>query len=232
MKKTVLLTFLACAYAHAADAPALLQQRCGQCHGASSGMSGLKITSRENLLKGGSRGPAIVPGKSNDSLLYKAVAHIGDVQMPPGGQLEAADIAAIKDWIDKGADWSATTAATAAPTWWAFKKPVRPAVPAGAKNPIDAFIDRKLAAAGIPKAPEADRLTLLRRASFDLLGLPPTEAEIGQFLNDKSPDAWEHVVDRLLASPRYGEKWGRHWLDLARYGDTAGFEQDPYLLLA
>ena len=233
MTHTLSLAILTCLPAFAAaDAPAILQQKCGQCHGASSGMSGLKITSRENLLKGGNRGPALVPGKSSESLVYKAVAHQGDVQMPPGGQLPADEIAAIKEWIDGGAVWGNTTTSNANATWWAFKKPVRPAVPAGAKNPIDAFLDRKLTAAAILKAPEADRLTLLRRASYDLLGLPPSKAEIDQFLNDQSPDAWEHVIDRLLASPRYGEKWGRHWLDLARYGDTAGFEQDPYLLLA
>ena len=215
------------------QAVSLLQQRCAQCHGDSSGMSGLKVTSRENLLKGGSRGTALVPGKSSESALYKAVAHIGDVAMPPGGALKPDEVQLLKDWIDGGAAWSSGAATTsAANTWWAFRKPVRPAVPSGTANPIDAFIDRKLRAAGIPAAPEADRLTLIRRASYDLLGLPPSKEQIEQFLADKSPNAWEHVIDSLLASPRYGEKWGRHWLDLARYGDTAGFEQDPYLLLA
>ncbi|MES1256875.1 MAG: PSD1 and planctomycete cytochrome C domain-containing protein [Acidobacteriota bacterium] len=213
-------------------AMAILQQKCAQCHGESSGMSGLKVTSRENLLKGGSRGAALVPGKPADSLLYKAVAHIGDVVMPPGGALKAGEVQILKEWIDGGAVWSSGAATLASNTWWAFRKPVRPVVPAGAANPIDAFIDQKLRAAGIPPAPEADRLTLIRRASYDLLGLPPTKEQIDQFVNDKSPNAWERVIDTLLASPRYGEKWGRHWLDLARYGDTAGFEQDPYLLLA
>jgi hypothetical protein len=151
--------------------------------------------------------------------------------MPPGGSLTPKEVSAIKDWIDAGAVWT-DGARSPAGTWWAFRKPVRPAVPEGAKNPIDAFIDRKLAAAGIPESPEADRLTLLKRASYDLLGLFPSKQDIDDFLNDKSPQAWDHVLDRLLASPRYGEKWGRHWLDLARYGDTAGFEQDPYLLLS
>ena len=215
----------------AEDVPALLQQKCGACHGASSGISGLRVTARDTLLKGGTRGPAIVPGKSAESLLYKAVAHAGDVSMPPGGSLTPKEVSAIKDWIDAGAVWTAG-ARSPAGTWWAFRKPVRPAVPEGAKNPIDAFIDRKLAAADIPESPEADRLTLLKRASYDLLGLFPSKQDIDDFLNDKSPQAWDHVLDRLLASPRYGEKWGRHWLDLARYGDTAGFEQDPYLLLS
>ena len=237
MKNAILLGLLTSAQLFAADsppdAPAILQQKCAQCHGVSSGMSGLRVTSRENLLKGGNRGAALMPGKSADSLLYKAVAHLGDVSMPPGGILPPDEVAAIKTWIDAGAPWTAGTTTSSANTWWAFKKPSRPAVPASpAKNPIDAFIDRKLATAAIPKSPAADRLTLLRRASYDLLGLPPTQAEIDRFVNDKSPDAWEREIDRLLASPRYGEKWGRHWLDLARYGDTAGFEQDPYLLIA
>jgi mono/diheme cytochrome c family protein len=215
-----------------AQSVAVLQQKCAQCHGDSSGMSGLKLNTRENLLKGGSRGAALVPGKAEESLLYKAVAHIGEVKMPPGGALKPEEVQAIKEWIDGGAQWSSGATATAANTWWAFKKPVRPAVPSGSANPIDAFIDQKLRASGIPAAAQADRLTLIRRASYDLTGLPPTREQIDQFVNDKSPQAWESAIDRLLASPRYGEKWGRHWLDLARYGDTAGFEQDPYLLLA
>jgi len=214
-------------------AVAILQQRCLTCHGDTSAISGLRLTSRENVLKGGSRGPAIVPGKSADSLLYKAVSGSGEVlRMPPvGGGLPAADIAVIKEWLDAGAPWS-NTAPVMTSQWWSFKKPSRPAVPAGSVNPIDAFINQKLKDAGIAPSAEADRLTLLRRASYDLLGLPPTKEQIDEFLADKSPNAWEKVVDKLLASPRYGEKWGRHWLDLARYGDTAGFEQDPYLLIA
>jgi hypothetical protein len=231
LKAPFLLLFTGSLLLAASDGPSILAARCSQCHGDSSGISGLKVTSRENLLKGGSRGPALVPGKASESSIYKAVAHIGDIAMPPGNPLPAEDVAALKNWIDSGAVWSAT-ASVAAPSWWAFKKPVRPAAPAGSANPIDAFIDQKLKAAGVTPAPEADRLTLLKRASYDLLGLPPTKDQIDQFLNDKSPDAWEHLIDRLLASPRYGEKWGRHWLDLARYGDTAGFEQDPYLLLS
>jgi hypothetical protein len=236
MRLSPLLLFVAAGSllpgADPAQSVTLLQQKCGQCHGESSGMSGLKVTSRENVLRGGSRGAAVVPGKAADSLLYKAVAHIGDVAMPPGGALKPEEVLAIKEWIDAGAPWSSGVVSQVTNNWWAFRKPVRPAVPAGSANPIDAFIDRKLRAAGIAAAPEADRLTLIRRASYDLLGLPPTKDEIDRFLNDKSRDAWEHAIDRMLASPRYGEKWGRHWLDLARYGDTSGFEQDPYLLLA
>ena len=209
----------------ASDPVTLLQQRCGACHGESNGISGLKINSRDNLLKGGKRGPAIIPGKSADSLLFRAVARLGDLKMPPNAPLTAGEVSTLKNWIDHGAAWTSGR-------WWAFETPKPPPVPAGPANPIDAFLDAKIRAAGLTPAPEADRLTLIRRASYDLLGLPPAAEQIDRFLNDKSSDAWEHVLDTLLASPRYGEKWGRHWLDLARYGDTAGFEQDPYLLLA
>jgi hypothetical protein len=231
--RVILLALALCAASTAADSAAavtLLQQKCAACHGESSGMSGLKVVSREALLKGGNRGPAVIPNKSAESLLYKAVAHTGDLSMPPGGTLKPEELQVLKDWIDAGATWTTANAATS--TWWAFRKPVRPPTPASTPNPIDAFIDAKLRAANITAAPEADRLTLIRRASYDLLGLPPTKDQIDHFLGDTSPAAWEHLIDTLLASPRYGEKWGRHWLDLARYGDTAGFEQDPYLLLA
>jgi hypothetical protein len=234
MRLTVLSIgiFTAALSLQAADstgAVALLQQKCSSCHGDTSGMSGLKVTTRENLIKGGTRGPAVVPSKSADSLLYKAVAGSGEVlRMPPtGGGLPANEIAILKEWIDSGANWS-NTATAAAEQWWAFKPPVRPT----SANSIDGFINRRLADAKIPASPEADRLTLVRRASYDLTGLPPTKQQIDEFLEDKSPKAWATAVDKLLASPRYGEKWGRHWLDLARYGDTAGFEQDPYLLIA
>jgi hypothetical protein len=234
MRLIVLLTgfltaILSLSAADNTAAVALLQQKCSACHGDSSGMSGFKVTTRENLIRGGSRGPAVVPNKSADSLLYKAVAGTGEVlRMPPsGGGLPAGEIAMLKDWIDSGANWS-NTASTGVMQWWAFKPPVHPT----SANSIDGFISRKLSSEGIPASPGADRLTLVRRASYDLTGLPPTKAQIDEFLNDKSPNAWPAAVDKLLASPRYGEKWGRHWLDLARYGDTAGFEQDPYLLIA
>jgi hypothetical protein len=208
----------------------LLQQKCAACHGESSGMSGLKIDSRENLLRGGKRGPAVIPGKSGESLLFQAVARTGQLKMPPAAALTSDEVKVLQEWIDAGAEWRSAK-------WRAFEKPERPAIPPNASNrtavsPIDAFINQKLRAVGVAPAPEADRHTLIRRASYDLLGLPPTIEQVDKFVQDKSPEAWEHVIDSLLASPRYGEKWGRHWLDLARYADTAGFEQDPYLLLA
>ncbi len=205
----------------------ILKQRCLSCHG-DGGMSGLTVRTREQLLKGGSRGAAVQPGKPESSLLMDAVQRKGKLAMPPSGKIADAEIAILRDWIADGAAWPTE----AASHWWAFVKPERPAVPriAGATNPIDAFISEKLSKAGIDPAPEAERPSLLKRAYYDLTGLPPTAKQIQDFVNDKSPDAWERVIDSLLASKRYGEKWGGHWLDLVRYGDTAGFEQDPYIL--
>jgi len=184
-------------------AVAILHEKCLSCHGESSAMSGLVLTTRENLLKGGSRGPAIVPGKAAESLLYKAVSGSGELlRMPPmppvGGGLPAADIAILKEWLDAGAPWSKATPVTTSQRW-AFRKPERLAVPSGAPHPIDAFLNRKLQTAAIIPSREADRLTLLRRASYDLLGLPPTKEQIDAFLGDRSPNAWERVVYSLLA---------------------------------
>ncbi len=216
------------------DAVAILEQRCGACHGEKTGMSGLRVTARETLLQGGKRGPAIQPGKAAASLLLQVVTHTGPVSMPPNGQLSVQEVATLRSWIDQGAAWPAGSTTARKVEWWAFRKPVRPPIPEapGAETPIDAFLNIRMRAAGLEPAPEADRLTLIRRASFDLTGLAPTPDQIRSFLDDRSPNAWEKVVDGLLASPRYGEKWGRNWLDLVRYGDTSGFEQDPYILEA
>jgi hypothetical protein len=175
-------------------------------------------------------------------------------QMPPTQHLTAAEIAIVKKWLDAGAPWSGAGIETAQKqTWWSFKAPVRPAVPpplssvqrvrattgkqathhvsgkppsAGSSNPIDCFVNARLHEQGLTMSPRADRRTLLRRASLDLIGLPPTPEEMRAFEDDRSPNAWGKVVDRLLASPRYGERWGRHWLDVARYADSGGFEGD------
>ena len=218
----------------APKAAAILQQRCLACHSEKTAMSDLRLTGREDALRGGKRGPAIKPGQAGDSLLFQAVSHTGKLAMPPGVKLPDDEIETLRAWIDKGADWPKQSIQLKDADWWGFHKPVRPSVPriAGVKTPIDAFILARLEAAAIPPVPEADRLTLLRRACFDLHGLPPTPEQVREFLNDNSPQAWEHLIDTLLASPRYGEKWGRHWLDLVRYGDTSGFEQDPYNLEA
>src|SRR6185295_9190479 len=137
-------------------------------------------------------------------------------------------------WIDSGAAWPDKMTAAPKSQWWAFQKPKRPVVPVAgsASNPIDAFLLAKLESKSLKPAGEADRVTLARRAYYDLHGLPPTAEQVQKFVNDKSPEAYGKMIDELLASPRYGEKWGRHWLDLVRYGDTSGFEQDPYNLEA
>ena len=210
------------------EARAILDTRCGQCHSESAGMSGFKVNSRENVLKGGSRGAGVKPGDAAGSLVYQAVAHIGKLRMPPAGALSAGEIATLKTWIDQGAEWPAgTVTQVKRPDWWAFQKPKAVADPTAN---IDEFLNRKIAAAKLEKSARADRLTLLRRASYDLTGLPPNQSQITAFLNDTADGAWERAIDGLLASKQYGEKWGRYWLDLARYGDTSGFEQDPYIL--
>jgi len=177
----------------------------------------------------------VVPAHSADSLLYKAIMGAGDLKMPPGkSPLPPESVRAIAAWIDAGAKWPGNTNTTAAPTWWSFRKPQRPAVPqvkdsAWARNPIDAFILAKLEAQHLTPAPPADKQTLLRRVYFDLIGLPSSPDDIRNFLADRSSDAYEKVVDQLLASLQYGERWGRHWLDVVRYADTSGFEHDLYL---
>ena len=215
------------------QALSLLQRRCLQCHNESTAMSGLQLLTREQLLKGGNRGPAIKPGDASASLLFQAVTHSGKLVMPPAGKLGEDETRTLRTWIDQGAAWPASAKQAIQTDWWAFCKPMRPSIPGtvGA-HPVDAFLMEKLRAARIEPAPEADRLTLLRRACFDLHGLPPTPEQVKAFLSDTAPDAWERLIDSLLASSRYGEKWGRHWLDLVRYGDTSGFEQDPYTLEA
>lgn len=186
-------------------------------------------------MKGGSRGPAITPGNAATSKLMEAVERKGKVLMPPSKPLTPSEIATLRQWIDSGANWAEPSKASTAqtPTWWAFQKPVRPDVPRSsdqwARNPIDEFILHKLKAESLKPAPRADAAALVRRAYFDLVGLPPTRAQVRAFVEDRSADAWPKLIDQLLASPHYGEKWGRHWLDLVRYSDTAGFELDSYI---
>mgnify|MGYP000190096290 CR=1 FL=1 len=223
---TLVTPLLVCA----ADVSAILETNCGSCHGATAQMSGLDLRQRDSIVKGGTRGPAIVPGYAAASLLYQAVLRdsANAPQMPPGKKsLSSADIATIKSWIDSGAP--ALTAHATQPSWWAFRKPVRSTAPQSSSgNPIDGFIEAKLKAQHLKPVEKADRRTLIRRATFDLLGLPPKPSEIDDFLNDTAPDAYAKLIDRLLASPRYGERMGRRWLDVVRYADTGGFETDVY----
>jgi hypothetical protein len=241
----------------------VLKAKCFACHGedAAEVKGGLDLTSRATLLKGGDSGtPGVTAGKAAESPLYKAVTRTDPdfSAMPPkeNDQLTAADVEAIKKWIDGGAPWPSaqriaeieraarpagvrvTTSGGLSPDWtnrtykpddlWAYRPLRRPVVPEGAANPIDAFLGIRLDALGLDLAPPADRRTLIRRATFDLTGLPPTPAEIDAFVADPAPDgrAFEAVIDRLLASPHYGEQAARRWLDVTRYADSSGFAND------
>lgn len=209
----------------------VLVETCLKCHDAEKHEGNLRLDTRANALRGGDTAPALVPEQPEKSLLLTALKQTGDVQMPPSGKLKDEQIAAFERWIKLGAPWpSAAPLAQkrndAARTHWAFQ-PVRdPAVPKIAGNalpPIDAFVRTKLLAAGLAPASRADRRTLIRRATFDLLGLPPTPEDVAAFVGDPDPKAYEKLIDRLLTSPHYGEQWGRHWLDVARYSDTKGY---------
>ena len=213
----------------------ILQSNCVSCHGEQR-MSGLDLRNRESMLAGGKKGPALVPGKAEESLLFLAASHDGELKMPPGKPpLPFPDLDALRDWIDGGARWDsmATAGGSAEPAWWSLRRPRRPAVPTvrnqdRVRNPIDAFILDKLESQDLEPAPEADRRTLIRRAAFDLTGLPPTPEQVDRFLQDSSPNAYDKLIRDLLASPRYGERWARHWLDLVRYADSGGYETDEY----
>ncbi len=220
----------------AESARRILDTNCVACHGAAR-MSDLDVRSPETMLKGGKRGPAIVPGKASGSLLLMAVRRESELRMPPGNtSLKPLEVSILSDWINAGAPWPSSTASRE-PSWWSFRKPERPEVPepkSGSKvrNPIDAFILAKLGEQGMRPAKPADRRTLLRRAYFDLHGLPPTPEQVDEFVNDPSSNAYEKLIDRLLESDRYGERWGRYWLDLVRYADTSGFETDHFYTAA
>ena len=227
---------LRAAEADASRALEILHASCLQCHSSATAMSGLNVGSRDTLLQGGARGPAVVAGDASASLLIQAVQRQGKLAMPPAAPLTAEDVAVLKRWVDQGAPWperDPVQRAAPASTWWAFRKPVRPAVPKSTSswpaNEIDQLILEKLEAHALTPSPEASRAALARRAYFDLWGLPPTMEQVREFVDDPSPDAWPKLVDTLLASPHYGEKWARHWLDLVRYSDTAGFELDSYI---
>jgi hypothetical protein len=223
------------------DIQPVFQGSCWKCHSSKVQLSKLNLTTRESALAGGEHGPVLVPGAAEKSRLYKMVAGLEKPSMPLDGKLTAPQIETIKLWIDQGAAWDGAApppTATApvssnedapvppgARDYWAFRLPAAQAMPATG-NPIDWFINRELEKRGLKPAPQANRLTLLRRAYMDLIGLPPTLAEADEFLNDRKPGAWERLIDRLLASPHYGERWGRHWLDVARYADSNGFEHD------
>ena len=212
----------------------VLVESCLGCHGPKKQMGGLRLDSRAAVLAGGDGGAVVVPGQPAKSPLVAAVRHNGEVKMPPAGPLPARRVAALAKWVELGVPWPApatppTAGAKAGPGHWAFQ-PVRdypvpetPNTKHQTPNEIDRFVLAKLAEKNLPASPPADRRTLIRRATYDLTGLPPTAAEVGAFVNDAAADSYAKLIDRLLASPAYGEQWGRHWLDVARYSDTKGY---------
>ena len=222
----------------------LLERSCWNCHGAAAQTSSLDLRTREDALKGGRRGPAIVPGRAEESRLYRAIAGLDEPRMPMEGDLlTEAEIAAVRDWINDGAHWDSGGATEADETlaaletsdlppgardYWAFQLPTEHTPPeiADVDHPVDRFLERARRERGLSAAPKADRATLVRRVTLDLIGLLPTPEETAAFVENPTPDAWEHLIERLLASPHYGERWGRHWLDVARYADSSGYEQD------
>jgi hypothetical protein len=214
----------------------VLAESCYSCHGPKLQQAGLRLDSLAALLKGTDAGhPGIVPGDPDRSALIQAIRYNGAVKMPPAGKLPQASIDALATWVKMGAPWpsisGAPTPNTQRPTpakHWAFQPVVKPKLPVvkaktRVRTPVDALVLARLEKKGLTLSPQADRRTLIRRATFDLTGLPPTAEEVEAFVKDPSADAWEKVIDRLLASPRYGERWGRYWLDVARYADSKGY---------
>ncbi len=221
----------------------LLKARCLKCHGEEKTRGGLRLTSREAVLKGGDLGPAVSLDKPESSRLLQAIRYKDGLEMPPSGKLEVREIELLTRWVRDGLPWTpgkgevigkepeAGKVTPESRNYWAYRPLQRPAVPpvknkAWVRTPVDAFILARLEARGLSPAPPADRIALVRRVYYDLLGLPPTPEEVDAFIKDTAPDAYEKLLDRLLASPHYGEKWGRHWLDLVRYAETHGYERD------
>ena len=220
----------------------VLKANCLPCHSA-NGSGGLSLTGREAILKGGNSGPAVLLDKPNESLLVRAVHNDGRL-MPPSGKMAQANIDILTKWVTMGLPMSAGKVSENVPAktvpppvnaqtmrFWSFQPVKRVAVPkvknaAWVRNPIDAFVLSKLEAKHFMPAAPASKTALLRRVYYDVIGLPPTPAQVQAFVNDKSPKAYEKVVDKLLASPQYGERWGRHWLDLVRYAESNSFERD------
>jgi mono/diheme cytochrome c family protein len=222
------------------DIEPILESSCLKCHGPEKSKSGFRLDSREKALAGGDNGTDIFPGDSAKSpLVHFAARLVADFEMPPEGKgdhLTVEQVGLFRAWIDQGAKWPATqhTAGQSADKmdWWSFKPIAKPAIPepkastAIIRNPIDSFVVAKLGQKGLVQSPEATRAQLIRRLAFDLAGLPPTPEEVEAFVRDPDPRAYERLVDRLLASPHYGERWARHWLDVVHYGETHGYDKD------
>jgi mono/diheme cytochrome c family protein len=216
----------------AREAGSILASQCVGCHGPEKKKGGLDLTRRASALAGGESGAVIVPGQPGESLLIEKVT---EGEMPPTGALSKGQVATVRAWVEAGAPYAieplAPRRAGAGPDWWSLR-PLRSGSPPGfrgadaawVRTPVDAFVLARLLAAGLEPAPPADRAALIRRVAFDLTGLPPTPEEVDAFVANTDPMAYETLVDRLLASPRYGERWGRHWLDVVRFGESQGYE--------
>ncbi len=217
------------------SATGLVAKRCVTCHNSDLKTAGLVLENRESALKGGKSGTALVPGRPESSLMLRKVL---DGQMPPGDPLSKQDKELLRAWIEAGALWTQSVSQIVASRprasfdWWSLQplhlgKPPSPKnLPAGWSGPVDRFVFARMQEKRLHPSPEADRRTLIRRATFDLLGLPPTPEEVQTFVSDPSSDAYEKLIDRLLASPHYGEQWGRHWLDVVRFGESHGYERN------
>jgi mono/diheme cytochrome c family protein len=214
----------------AQEAGSILISKCVSCHGPEKKKGGLDLSRRASALAGGESGAAIVPGRPGESLLVEKLA---EGEMPPNGPLSPEQVAVLRRWVESGASYPGEPLAPrrAGADWWSLR-PIRRMTPprvdgsdvVWVRTPVDAFVLEPLRAAGLAPAPEADRAGLVRRVTFDLTGLPPTPEQVDAFVADRSPTAYEALVDRLLASPQYGERWGRHWLDIVRFGESEGYE--------
>lgn len=251
-KRLSVLLLVVAGQAFADDLPRqaseIIAGNCLSCHGSAVKMADLDLRSKESMLKGGKRGSVLVPGTAMKSLMFLHAAHIAQPAMPPGKKLQDWQITVLRRWIDTGApldnaiqevvDAKKTLAAgedrpilDSERQFWSFRSVKRVNPPAAgsaewSKNPIDAFLFSEMDAKGLKPSPIADKRVLVRRAYLDLWGLPPTPEQVSAFLKDSRPDAWARLVDQLLESPHYGERWARHWLDLVRYADSGGFEYD------
>lgn len=214
----------------------VLSHKCSGCHNAKLLTSGFSVESRDGILKGGNRGAAVSPGEPEQSLLIHAIRHQGELKMPPDDRLTPRQVSALVRWIEMGVPWpDGISAAGATPAsasaHWSFQpiqRPLQPTVsdPSWVRNPIDSFVLARLDQEGLKPSPEARKVTLIRRVYLDLIGLLPSPEQVTEFMGDVRPDSYKRLVDQLLASPHYGERWGRHWLDLARYADSNGYNND------
>ncbi|NBS89127.1 DUF1549 domain-containing protein, partial [bacterium] len=218
----------------------ILVKNCISCHGVEKQKGGLRLDAGASIIRGGNSGQILIPGKSNESKILHAVeGKDPETRMPPEPKalISKEQSVLIATWIDQGAfiakqDLVASSVVKKTPsTHWSFQPLVKPIIPSDsssgwARTPVDVFVYDQMRKEGLSPAKEADSLTLLRRVYLDLTGIPPSQLEVDAFLNDKLPGAYERAVDRALVSPRYGEKWGRFWLDLARYADSDGYEKD------